>query len=35
MKETAYLLGFDDLAHFSKFFKNLAGINYSDFRKAI
>ncbi|MEI9910244.1 MAG: helix-turn-helix transcriptional regulator [Bacteroidota bacterium] len=33
MKETAYYLGFDDLSHFSKFFKNISGINYSDFRK--
>jgi AraC-like DNA-binding protein len=32
MKLIAYKLGFDDLSHFSKFFKNAAGINFSDFR---
>ncbi|SHL09505.1 AraC-type DNA-binding protein [Chitinophaga jiangningensis] len=32
MKEISYALGFDDLAHFSKFFKNNAGVNFSDFR---
>ena len=33
MKMVAYSLGFDDLSHFSKFFKNAAGINFSEFRK--
>ncbi len=35
MKQTAYLLGFEDLAHFSKYFKIGAGISYSDFRKQL
>jgi AraC family transcriptional activator of pobA len=33
MKEVAYDLGFFDLAHFSKFFKNTTGMNFSDFKK--
>ena len=33
MKEVAYQLGFDDIAHFSKFFKNAAGQSFTDFRK--
>lgn len=33
MKEIAYDLGFDDIAHFSKFFKNNCGQNFTDFRK--
>ena len=33
MKEIAYFLGFCDMAHFSKFFKNTAGMNFSDFKK--
>jgi AraC family transcriptional regulator, transcriptional activator of pobA len=33
MKMVAYSLGFDDLSHFSKFFKNAAGVNFSEFRK--
>ena len=33
MKEVAYALGFADIAHFSKFFKNATGRNFSDFRK--
>lgn len=33
MKEVAYALGFDDLAHFSKFFKNNSGMNFSNFKK--
>ena len=33
MKNIAYDLGFLDLAHFSKFFKNTTGINFSDFKK--
>ena len=34
MKEVAYQLGFDDIAHFSKFFKNVAGQSFTDFRKS-
>ncbi|MBL7757435.1 MAG: helix-turn-helix domain-containing protein [Chitinophagaceae bacterium] len=33
LKEIAYSLGFDDLAHFSKFFKNVSGQSFTDFRK--
>jgi AraC-like DNA-binding protein len=33
MKEIAYMLGFEDLAHFSKFFKNNSGMNFSNFKK--
>lgn len=33
MKEIAYGLGFDDIAHFSKFFKNNSGINFTSFKK--
>jgi len=33
MKKIAYDLGFCDMAHFSKFFKNTTGINFSDFKK--
>lgn len=33
MKEIAYWLGFDNLAHFSKFFKNNSGMSFSRFRK--
>ena len=33
MKEVAYDLGFFDLAHFSKFFKNATGMSFSDFKK--
>jgi AraC-like DNA-binding protein len=33
MKETAYLLGFDDMAHFSKYFKNATGFNFTNFKK--
>ena len=32
MKQVAYHLGFDDLSHFSKFFKNACGEPFSDFR---
>lgn len=32
MKEIAWHLGFDDTAHFSKFFKNASGESFSDFR---
>lgn len=34
LKEVAELLGFDDYAHFSKFFKNYSGMNFSDFRRS-
>jgi AraC family transcriptional regulator, transcriptional activator of pobA len=33
MKQIAYNLGFDNLAHFSKFFKNNCGVSFSDFKK--
>lgn len=33
MKEIAYNLGFDDTAHFSKFFKNASGMSFTDFKK--
>lgn len=33
MKEIAYDLGFTDMAHFSKYFKNSSGINFSSFKK--
>jgi AraC-like DNA-binding protein len=33
MKEVAWHLGFSDLAHFSKFFKNSTGINFSAFKR--
>lgn len=33
MKEIAYILGFYDMAHFSKLFKNTTGMNFSDFKK--
>jgi len=35
MKEIAYDLGFNDLAHFSKFFKNYSGSSFSSFVKSI
>jgi len=35
MKEVAEKLGFGDYAHFSKFFKNYSGINFSDFKRSI
>ncbi len=35
MKEIAYQLGFDDMAHFSKFFKNNSGMNFSSFKKEL
>lgn len=34
LKEVAYNLGFNDSAHFSKFFKNVAGMNFSDIKKS-
>ncbi|MBW8683194.1 AraC family transcriptional regulator [Chitinophaga rhizophila] len=33
MKEIAYSLGFDDIAHFSKFFKNFSGSSFTDYKK--
>jgi len=33
MKEIAYLLGFSDTAHFSKFFKKSTGVNFSEFKR--
>ena len=33
MKEIAYSLGFSDSGHFSKFFKTVSGINFTDFKK--
>jgi len=33
MKSIAYNLGFFDMAHFSKFFKNTTGMNFTDFKK--
>jgi AraC family transcriptional regulator, transcriptional activator of pobA len=33
MKEIAFSLGFDDIAHFSKFFKKVCGYNFSDLKK--
>lgn len=35
LKEIAYHLGFLDPAHFSKYFKNSSGINFTDFKKGI
>jgi len=35
MKEVAYYLGFPDQAHFSKYFKNISGKNFTDFKKDI
>ena len=33
MKEIAYYLGFSDSGHFSKFFKTVSGMNFTDFKK--
>lgn len=33
MKEIAYKLGFDDIAHFSKYFKAATGANFTEFKK--
>lgn len=33
MKEIAYSLGFDDIAHFSKFFKNFSGRSFTDYKR--
>jgi len=34
MKEVAYHLGFDDLSHFSKYFKSAAGITFTEFKRS-
>lgn len=34
-KEIAYEMGFDDEAHFSKYFKNNVGITFSDYKKQL
>lgn len=34
MKQIAYALGFDDMAHFSKFFKSKSGTNFTEFKKS-
>lgn len=33
MKEIAFQLGFEDMAHFSKFFKNVSGLNFREFKR--
>ncbi|UPK68386.1 AraC family transcriptional regulator [Chitinophaga filiformis] len=33
MKEVAWYLGFSDIAHFSKFFKNATGTTFTEFRR--
>jgi AraC-like DNA-binding protein len=35
MKQIAYLLGFEDHSHFSKYFKNNSGMNFSSFKKGL
>ncbi|MBL7858130.1 MAG: helix-turn-helix domain-containing protein [Cyclobacteriaceae bacterium] len=35
MKEVAINLGFDDFAHFSRFFKKNAGMNFTEFKREI
>lgn len=35
MKEIAYLLGFEDIAYFSKFFKTFSGRNFRDFKRSL
>lgn len=35
MKEIAFNLGFEDMAHFSKYFKNVSGLNFREFRRTI
>lgn len=34
-KQAAYCLGFEDTAHFSKFFKRCAGMTFNEFRRSI
>ena len=33
MKVIAYDLGFEDSLHFSKYFKKIVGVSFSEFRK--
>ena len=35
MKQVAHQLGFDDIAHFSKFFKKASGMSFSGFKKTL
>jgi len=35
MKEIAFSLGYNDLAHFSKFFKNAVGMNFTAFKRGL
>jgi AraC family transcriptional regulator, transcriptional activator of pobA len=35
LKEIAYCLGFVDPSHFSKYFKNSSGLNFTDFKKGV
>ena len=35
MKEVAYQLGFDDIAHFSKFFKNASEKSFTEFKREL
>ena len=35
MKEIAYLLGFEDIAYFSKYFKTFSGTNFRDFKRSL
>lgn len=35
MKGVAYSLGFDDLSHFSKFFKHVTGVNFTEYKRSI
>lgn len=35
MKQIAYRLGFDNPAHFSKFFKNNCGVNFTEFKNQL
>jgi AraC-like DNA-binding protein len=34
-KEIAFSLGYEDVAHFSKFFKNLEGHSFSEFKQSL
>jgi AraC family transcriptional regulator, transcriptional activator of pobA len=34
MKEVAYNLGFDDIYHFSKYFKKISGSNFTEFKRS-
>ena len=35
MKEVAYCVGFRDIAHFSKYFRNQTGMNFTEYRKLL